>query len=185
MKLVILDRDGVINYDSDNYIKTVDEWQILPGSAEAIGRLSRAGFDICIATNQSGLSRRYFDIETLHAMHQKMVSLVEAAGGRISKIEFCPHGPDDGCECRKPEPGMLLRILCCYPDIDPANVYVVGDSLRDLESAVQAGCKPLLVKTGKGERTLAKGGLPEGTQVFDDLADAAGYILNSQSIKTR
>ena len=185
MKLVILDRDGVINYDSDEYIKTVDEWQIIPGSAEAIGRLTKAGFDVCVATNQSGLSRRYFDIDTLHQMHEKMISLVESEGGRISKIEFCPHGPDDGCECRKPKEGMLLHILCCYPDIDPSNVCVVGDSLRDLESAIKAGCKPLLVKTGKGLRTLAKGGLPEGTQIFDDLADAAAYICHSQTIKTR
>lgn len=185
MKLVILDRDGVINYDSDEYIKTVDEWQIIPGSAQAIGRLTSAGFDVCVATNQSGLSRRYFDIETLHGMHEKMTSLVEAEGGRIRKIEFCPHGPDDGCDCRKPKEGMLLHILCCYPDIDPASVCVVGDSLRDLESAVKAGCKPVLVRTGKGERTIAKGGLPEGTQIFDDLSDAADWICHSDIIQTR
>ena len=108
MKLVILDRDGVINFDSDNYIKTVNEWQPIPGSIEAIAALSKAGFDICVATNQSGLARGYFTPETLAAMHDKMNSLVTEAGGHINLIEHCPHGPDDGCNCRKPLPGMIL-----------------------------------------------------------------------------
>ena len=176
MNLVILDRDGVINFDSDNYIKTVDEWQPIPGSIEAIAELSKAGFEICVATNQSGLARGYFTPETLTAMHTKMTSLVTEAGGSISLIEHCPHGPDDGCNCRKPLPGMIESILSKYPEIRPESVYVVGDSLRDLQAGIAAGCKALLVKTGKGERTLEKGGLPEGTVVCDDLSAAVSII---------
>jgi len=180
MKLVILDRDGVINYDSDNYIKTVDEWQPLPGSMSAIARLTKAGFDICVATNQSGLARGYFDLTTLNQMHRKMTSLAEEQGGRIEKIEYCPHSPDDHCYCRKPQPGLYQHILSCYPDIDPGKVFVVGDSLRDLEAAITAGCPPILVRTGKGERTIAKGGLPENTVIVDDLEAAAQYIIYHQ-----
>ena len=176
MNLVILDRDGVINFDSDNYIKTVDEWQPIPGSVEAIAALSKAGFEICVATNQSGLARGYFTAETLTAMHNKMTSLVTEAGGNISLIEHCPHGPDDGCNCRKPLPGMIESILSKYPEIKPESVYVVGDSLRDLQAGIAAGCKALLVKTGKGERTLEKGGLPEDTVVCDDLHAAVSII---------
>ena len=180
MKLVILDRDGVINHDSDNYIRTVDEWQPLPGSIEAIARLSKAGFDICVATNQSGLARCYFDLSTLNLMHHKMTQLVEEQGGRIDKIEYCPHSPDDNCFCRKPLPGMYQHILSCYPDIDPGKVYVVGDSLRDLEAAEVAGCPSILVKTGKGNRTLSKGGIPIHTTVVDDLEAAAHHIIYHQ-----
>lgn len=177
MKLVILDRDGVINFDSDNYIKTVDEWQPIPGSIEAIASLSKAGFDVCIATNQSGLARGYFSPETLTAMHQKMSVLVNEAGGIIQIIEHCPHGPDDGCKCRKPLPGMIERILQEYPETVAESVYVVGDSLRDLEAGIAAGCKTLLVKTGKGERTLTKGGLPEGTVICENLNNAVDIII--------
>ncbi|WP_261843021.1 D-glycero-beta-D-manno-heptose 1,7-bisphosphate 7-phosphatase [Aliamphritea ceti] len=176
MKLVILDRDGVINYDSDNYIKTVEEWLPIPGSIEAIAALSNAGFKVCIATNQSGLARGYFSSETLTAMHVKMSDLVSQAGGTISYIEHCPHGPDNGCNCRKPLPGMINTILTKYPEVRAENVYVVGDSLRDLEAGVAAGCKPLLVKTGKGERTLTKGNLPEGTIICNDLSSAVNVI---------
>lgn len=180
MKLVILDRDGVINYDSDNYIKTVEEWQPLPGSIQAIARLSKAGFDVCVATNQSGLARGYFDLPTLNLMHRKMITLVEEQGGRIDKIEYCPHSPSDNCYCRKPLPGMYQHILSCYPDIDPAKVFVVGDSLRDLEAAEAAGCPSILVKTGKGQRTLAKEGLPDNATVVDDLEAAALHIIYHQ-----
>ena len=180
MKLVILDRDGVINHDSDNYIKSLDEWQPLPGSIEAIARLSKAGFDVCVATNQSGLARGYFDLTTLNQMHRKMKDLVEEQGGRIDKIEYCPHSPDDNCFCRKPLPGMYQHILSCYPDIDPGKVYVVGDSLRDLKAADAAGCPSILVTTGKGNRTLAKGGIPTKTTVVDDLEAAALHIIYHQ-----
>lgn len=177
MKLVILDRDGVINFDSDNYIKTVDEWQPIPGSIEAIASLSKAGFDVCIATNQSGLARGYFSPKTLISMHQKMSALVNEAGGNIQMIEHCPHGPDAGCNCRKPLPGMIERILQKYPETAAESVYVVGDSLRDLEAGIAAGCKTLLVKTGKGERTLTKGGLPEGTVICENLKSAIDIII--------
>ncbi len=176
MKLVILDRDGVINYDSDNYIKTVDEWQPLPGSIDAIAALSNAGFEVCIATNQSGLSRGFFSVETLAAMHAKMTELVSQAGGSVSLIEHCPHGPGDACKCRKPLPGMITNILTKYPHIKADTVYVVGDSLRDLQAGVAAGCKALLVRTGKGERTLAIGDLPTGTVISDDLSSAVKVI---------
>ncbi|MBQ0783768.1 MAG: D-glycero-beta-D-manno-heptose 1,7-bisphosphate 7-phosphatase [Amphritea sp.] len=180
MKLVILDRDGVINHDSDNYIKSVDEWRPLPGSIQAIARLSKAGFDVCVATNQSGLARGYFDLTTLNLMHRKMKDLVEEQGGRIDKIEYCPHSPDDNCYCRKPLPGMYQHILSCYPDIDPEKVYVVGDSLRDLEAAESAGCPSILVSTGKGKRTLEKGGIPKNTQIVDDLEAAVLHIIYHQ-----
>ncbi|RTE65442.1 D-glycero-beta-D-manno-heptose 1,7-bisphosphate 7-phosphatase [Amphritea opalescens] len=181
-KLVILDRDGVINYDSDEYIKSADEWRPLPGSIEAIARLTKAGFDVCIATNQSGLARGYFDIDALHEMHHKMIQLVEEQGGRIVKIEFCPHAPEDNCYCRKPKPGLYQHILSCYPDINSAHVFTVGDSLRDLEASVAAGCPPILVRTGKGERTIAKGGLPENTIIVDDLKAAALHIIYEENV---
>ncbi|WP_417225780.1 D-glycero-beta-D-manno-heptose 1,7-bisphosphate 7-phosphatase [Amphritea sp.] len=180
-KLVILDRDGVINYDSDNYIKTAGEWRPLPGSIEAIARLTKAGFDVCIATNQSGLARGYFDITELHKMHRKMTQLVEEQGGRIIKIEFCPHSPEDNCYCRKPKPGLYQHILSCYPDINPAHVFTVGDSLRDLQASIEAGCPPILVRTGKGERTISKGGIPDNTIIVDDLEAAALHIIYSKN----
>jgi len=177
MKLLILDRDGVINFDSDEYVKTVDEWKPIPGSIEAIAKLSKAGFTIAVATNQSGLARGYFSPETLHLMHSKMRHMVSEHGGHIDHIEYCPHGPDDQCDCRKPLPGMIHNILVQYPEAAPESVFVVGDSLRDLEAGIAAGCKPLLVRTGKGERTIAKGDLPAKLPIFDDLISATPFIL--------
>lgn len=178
MKLLILDRDGVINFDSDEYVKSADEWLPIPGSIEAIAELSKAGFTIAVATNQSGIARGYFSPETLHLMHSKMRHLVGEQGGHIDHIEHCPHGPDDQCDCRKPLPGMILNILAQYPEAAPESVFVVGDSLRDLEAGLAAGCKPLLVRTGKGERTLTKDGLPENLLICDDLKSAIPYILS-------
>lgn len=178
MKLLILDRDGVINFDSDDYVKSVDEWLPIPGSIEAIAELSKAGFTIAVATNQSGIARGYFSPETLHLMHSKMRYLVGEKGGHIDHIEYCPHGPDDQCDCRKPLPGMIHSILAQYPEAAPESVFVVGDSLRDLEAGLAAGCKPLLVRTGKGERTVTKGGLPENLLICDDLKSAIPYILS-------
>ena len=152
-KLIILDRDGVINEDSDNYVRSVDEWQPIEGSIEAIAKLSKAGYDIAVATNQSGLARGYFTPETLDAMHQKMIDLVQARGGKVDAIFFCPHGPDNACECRKPKPGMIKQALTQFQQ--PASEsWVIGDSLRDIQAGQQAGCKTALVATGKGERTL-------------------------------
>ena len=157
-KLIILDRDGVINEDSDHYIRSAEDWHPIPGSIEAIAQLSKANYQIAVATNQSGLARGYFQHEDLEAMHQKLTQLVEQQGGKLAGIYFCPHGPDDHCDCRKPKPGMIIQIL---KDLQqPAETtWVVGDSLRDLQAGLQAGCKTALVKTGKGQRTLDTGAL--------------------------
>ncbi|MGN0918981.1 MAG: D-glycero-beta-D-manno-heptose 1,7-bisphosphate 7-phosphatase, partial [Oxalobacter sp.] len=167
MKLIILDRDGVINEDSDAFIKSPDEWIPIPGSVEAIAQLTKAGYTIAIATNQSGLGRGLFDIMMLNAIHQKMLNTIKAAGGAVPVITFCPHLPTDDCDCRKPRSGMFNTISERF-DTELKDVPSVGDSLRDLQAALLAGCTPYLVLTGKGRRTLEKGGLPPGTQVFDN-----------------
>ncbi|HBX56482.1 D-glycero-beta-D-manno-heptose 1,7-bisphosphate 7-phosphatase [Pseudomonas sp. UBA2684] len=176
MKLLILDRDGVINHDSDAYIKTLDEWIPLPGAVDAIARLSKAGWTVAVATNQSGLARGYYDLAALEAMHTRLRQLVAEQGGELGLIVHCPHGPDDGCACRKPKPGMLLQIAAHYR-VSLSGVWFVGDSSGDLEAARAVDCQPILVKTGKGERTLAKP-LPAGTLVFDDLAAVAAQLLH-------
>jgi D-glycero-D-manno-heptose 1,7-bisphosphate phosphatase len=175
MKLVVLDRDGVINLDSDQYIKSPAEWTPIPGSLEAIARLTQAGFRVVVATNQSGLGRGLFDMATLNAMHDKMHKAVNQLGGRIDAVFFCPHAQDAGCDCRKPKPGMLLEIAARYK-LALAGVPAIGDSLRDLQAAHTAGARPVLVLTGKGERTLAAGGLPAGTEIHKDLAAAAAAL---------
>jgi D-glycero-D-manno-heptose 1,7-bisphosphate phosphatase len=172
MKLVVLDRDGVINLDSDQYIKSPEEWKPIPGSLEAIARLTQAGFRVVVATNQSGLGRGLFDMATLNAMHDKMHKAVNQLGGRIDAVFFCPHAQDAGCDCRKPKPGMLREIAARF-DLALAGVPVIGDSLRDLQAASAAGARPVLVLTGKGEQTLKAGGLPAGTEIHRDLAAAA------------
>ena len=172
MKLVILDRDGVINRDSEQYIKSPDEWQPIAGSLEAIARFTQAGFRVVVATNQSGLGRGLFDMATLNAMHDKMHKAVNQLGGRIDAVFFCPHAQDAGCACRKPQPGMLLEIAERF-NVALAGVPAIGDSLRDLQAASAAGARPILVLTGKGEQTLKSGGLPEGTEIHQDLAAAA------------
>jgi D-glycero-D-manno-heptose 1,7-bisphosphate phosphatase len=172
MKLVVLDRDGVINVDSDKYIKSPEEWKPIPGSLEAIASLTQAGFRVVVATNQSGLGRGLFDMATLNAMHNKMHKAVNQLGGRIDAVFFCPHAQDAGCACRKPQPGMLLEIAARF-NLALADVPVIGDSLRDLQAASAAGARPILVLTGKGKRTVKAGGLPDGTEIHDDLAAAA------------
>ena len=167
-KIIVLDRDGVINYDSDDYIKTVDEWIPLPGSMEALGLLTKAGYKIAIATNQSGIARGYFSVETLDAMHNKMCELAKAEGGKIDFIAYCPHGPDDQCACRKPLPGLIDQIESAL-NISTKNCFMVGDSLRDLEAGIAKQLKPVLVLTGKGERTLAKGLPIENVTIAQDL----------------
>jgi D-glycero-D-manno-heptose 1,7-bisphosphate phosphatase len=167
-KLIILDRDGVINVDSDAFIKTPDEWVPIPGSLEAIARLNQAGYRIAVASNQSGIGRGLFDMATLNAMHVKMNRAAAAVGGRIDAVFFCPHTAEDHCECRKPKPGLLQMIIERF-EIDPAATPVVGDALRDLQAGAALGFPTHLVLTGKGKKTLAAGGLPEGAQVHDDL----------------
>lgn len=175
MKLIILDRDGVINHDSDDYIKTLEEWIPIAGSVEAIARLSRAGWRVAVATNQSGLARGYYELSTLEAMHQRLRDLVVEAGGDLGLIAYCPHGPDNGCNCRKPRIGLLEQIANYY-HASLQGVWFVGDSLTDINAAEAAGCQPVLVKTGKGLRTLAKG-IPEQVLVFESLANVADYLL--------
>lgn len=176
-KLVILDRDGVINLESAEFVKSPDEWVPLPGSIAAIASLSQAGFIVAVASNQSGLARGLFDRRALRAMHRKLRRLVSSAGGRIDRIEVCPHGPDDRCSCRKPEPGLLFRLARRF-DVELAGTPVVGDSLRDLEAASRAGARPILVRTGNGRKTEAglEGALAEA-EVFDDLAAAAKALV--------
>jgi D-glycero-D-manno-heptose 1,7-bisphosphate phosphatase len=169
MKLVILDRDGTINHDSDQHIKSPAEWKPIKGSLEAIARLTQAGWRVVVATNQSGIGRGLFDMATLNAIHDTMHRAVHQAGGRIDAIFFCPHAGDANCECRKPKPGMLLEIAKRM-NVDLDGVPMVGDSLRDLQAAAAAGARPVLVLTGKGRQTRDAGGLPAGTVVVPDLA---------------
>lgn len=179
MKLLILDRDGVINQDSDAYIKSLDEWIPIPGSIEAIAQLSKAGWTVAVATNQSGIARGYYSLATLDAMHSRLRELVAAQGGEVGLIVYCPHGPDDGCDCRKPRPGMLRTIANHYA-VDLAGVWFVGDSKGDLEAARAVDAQPVLVRTGKGEQTLSKG-VPEATLIFDDLASIASALIHTQA----
>ncbi|MBD9514969.1 MULTISPECIES: D-glycero-beta-D-manno-heptose 1,7-bisphosphate 7-phosphatase [Pseudomonadaceae] len=176
MKLLILDRDGVINQDSDAYIKSLDEWIPIPSAITAIARLSKAGWTVAVATNQSGIARGYYDLATLESMHQRLRELVAEQGGELGVVVYCPHGPDEGCDCRKPKPGMLRQIAQHY-GVELRGTWFVGDSRGDLDAALAVDCQPVLVKTGKGERTLTKP-LPEGTLVFDDLAAVADQLLS-------
>ena len=179
-RLVILDRDGVINEDSDAFIKSVDEWRPIPGSLEAIGRLTRAGYKVAVATNQSGVARGLLTEQDLSAIHRKLEQEARRFGGAVDAIEYCPHGPDDGCDCRKPLPGLLVRLLERY-GVEPGEVPAIGDSMRDLEAAMAVGARPMLVLTGKGtktERQLLQGGLSVAT--FDNLASAVDAILDSK-----
>jgi D-glycero-D-manno-heptose 1,7-bisphosphate phosphatase len=176
MKLVILDRDGVINQDSDAYIKSPEEWIPIPGSPEAIARLKGAGYTVLVATNQSGIARGYYDLDTLAAIHRKMEQTLEAAGGSVDGIFFCPHGPDDGCDCRKPKPGLLLQIAAAFK-LDLSAVPVIGDSLRDLQSADAVGARGILVLTGKGNKTAQDPELDPTVPIYDDLAQAVDALL--------
>jgi len=169
MKLIILDRDGVINYDSAQFIKSPEEWKPLPGSLEAIARLNQEGYRVVVATNQSGVGRGLFDMPTLNAIHDKMHKACALVGARIDAVFFCPHTAESHCLCRKPKAGMLEEIAERY-NMSLTGVPAVGDSLRDLQSAVTMGARPYLVLTGKGSKTQAAGGLPAGTRVFTDLA---------------
>lgn len=184
MKLIILDRDGVINQDSDSFIKSPEEWIPIPGSLEAISRLHRAGYRIVVATNQSGLGRGLFDIITLNTIHQKMHAAVRGAGGVIDSIFFCPHTVSDNCDCRKPRQGMFNAIANRY-DASLEGIPSVGDSLRDLQAGFLAGCRPILVMTGKGRQTCENGGLPPETILFDDLSAVASYLLDSETENTQ
>lgn len=181
-QLVILDRDGVINHDSDAYIKSLSEWVPLPGAIEAIAKLSRTGFTVAIATNQSGIARGFYDETTLQAMHDHLNSLVTAKGGKVAHIAYCPHGPDDHCDCRKPLPGLLVEIQKKLAFESLKDSWMVGDSLRDLQAGEAVGSRPVLVRTGKGEKTLSNNVGLEKALVYRDLAEFAAWLCDQQQI---
>jgi D-glycero-D-manno-heptose 1,7-bisphosphate phosphatase len=176
MPFVILDRDGVINHESADYIKSPDEWVAIPKSLEAIAQLNRAGFHVIVVTNQSGVARGYYDLATLDRIHEKLTQELAAVGGYIDEIFFCPHLPDAGCECRKPEPGLFHKIEEKYP-INLSETFFIGDSWSDVQVAQTIGCLPLLVMTGNGKKTLQDH--PEFASIphFTNLAEAVEYIL--------
>ena len=179
MKLVILDRDGTINSDSDDYVKTPEEWQPLPGALEAIARLNQAGWHVVVATNQSGLGRGLFDVASLNAMHAKMHKMLAAVGGRVDAVFYCPHAPEESCNCRKPLPGLFEQIGSRF-GVPLKGVPTAGDTVRDLQAGSAAGCQPHLVLTGKSERYRSGGqpdGLPVGTLFHIDLSAFVDHIL--------
>ena len=176
VKLIVLDRDGVINYDSEQFIKSPDEWRPIPGSLEAISRLNHAGFRVVVATNQSGLGRGLFDMATLIAINDKMHKALAQLGGRIDALFYCPHTADSACECRKPKPGMLIEIGNRF-GVELTGVPCVGDSVRDLQAAAAVEAQPILVLSGKGEKTLRDGAFPANTVIFPDLAFVATALL--------
>ncbi len=180
MALIILDRDGVINEDSDDYIKSPDEWVPIPGSIQAIARLNHAGYRVIVVTNQSGVGRGLFDIDVLGKIHEKMCKSLEEAGASIEAIFYCPHTPDDGCNCRKPKPGMFLDIEKRLGK-NLNDVYAVGDSMRDIEAAQSAGASPVLVRTGKGMRTLQTvDDRLDRVPTYDDLFTFVDALLNGE-----
>lgn len=176
-RLVILDRDGVINRDSDDYVKSLEEWIPYPDAVKAIARLHRAGWTVAVATNQSGIARGYYGVTVLEAMHGRLRDLVREAGGEIAHIAYCPHGPGDDCDCRKPLPGLLEEIRQVLSLDHLEGSWMVGDSLRDLQAGEPVGCRPVLVRTGKGRRTEEKGEGLQGAMVFDDLAAFVDWLL--------
>jgi D-glycero-D-manno-heptose 1,7-bisphosphate phosphatase len=176
MKLVILDRDGVINQDSDEYVKSPEEWVPLPGSLEAIARLHREGYRVVVISNQSGVARGLFDTDTLMQIHAKMIEAARAKGGEIDSIFFCPHGPDDGCRCRKPLPGLFDEVADRLK-VGLQGVYAVGDSERDVLAARSVTASPVLVRTGKGRRTVRTSKRLDGVPVYDDLAAFTDALL--------
>ena len=183
--LVILDRDGTVNHDSDDYIKSPDEWVALPGAIDAIAKLNHAGWRVVIASNQSGLGRGLFDVATLNQMHDKMNKALVKAGGRVDAIFYCPHTPDEHCQCRKPLPGLFEQIGERF-GVDLKEVHAVGDSLRDAQAATASGCVPHLVLTGKGEQFVDQtlpGTFPSQTRIHTDLAAFAEWLLTQAVAK--
>jgi len=166
----------VINFDSAQFIKNPAEWKPIPGSLEAIARLNQSGYKVVVATNQSGVGRGLFDMDTLNSIHEKMHKTLFSVGGRIDAVFYCPHPADSDCDCRKPKPGMFKRIAETL-NADLKGVPAIGDSLRDLQASAVLGCLPMLVHTGKGDKTSAEGNLPEGTLEFANLSAAVDFIL--------
>ena len=176
MKLIFLDRDGVINHDSKDFIKNHQEWEPIPGSMDAIARLMHLGYIIIVCTNQSGIGRGIFTLEDLTNIHNKMNTTVKKHGGIIHEITFCPHTPEDQCNCRKPKPKMVLDILHKYNITDTSNIMMVGDSLKDLQTIHQVGGIPILVKTGNGLTTIDNKGLPLNTLIFNNLLTFSQFL---------
>jgi len=176
MSLIILDRDGVINRDSDDFIKSPSEWVPIDGSLEAIAKLNHAGYRVVVITNQSGVARGLFDVNTLTKIHSKMRRMLAQVGGKFEAIIFCPHGPDDDCNCRKPKGGAFEE-LAHRLRIDLTGIPAVGDSLRDINAALSVGAKPILVRTGKGTKTELDPRLPADTVIYDDLDAAVTALL--------
>jgi len=177
MKFIVLDRDGVINKDSDQFIKSPDEWEAIPGSLEAIAKLNQAGWRVVVASNQSGVGRGLFGMDMLNAINGRMNEALAQSGGRLDAIFFCPHAADSTCDCRKPKPGLLEQIQERF-SVDLTGAPIVGDSLRDLQAGIAVGCKPFLVLTGKGEKTRDDPDLPPDTQIFPDLAAVVDSLLD-------
>lgn len=177
MKLVILDRDGVINHDSEQFIKSPDEWRPLPGALESIALLNQWGWRVVVASNQSGIGRGLFGMDTLNAINDKMLKSLAQVGGRLDAFFFCPHSADSTCDCRKPNPGMFIQIGQRF-NVDLARVPSVGDSLRDMQATVAAGAQPLLVLTGKGLITRDHPDLPPETRIFPDLAAVVADLID-------
>lgn len=178
---IILDRDGVINFDSLEYIKSPDEWNAIPGSLEAIAQLNRAGYQVIVVTNQSGIARGYYDMETLDHIHEKFLRELAEVGGHVEEIFFCPHHPDEQCSCRKPKPGLLHQLQKKYT-IKFADTYFIGDSIVDMQVAAEVGCKPILVLTGNGKKTLEKNPNLSHIDHFADLKEAVEFILKQRHV---
>ncbi|PJA31293.1 MAG: D-glycero-beta-D-manno-heptose-1,7-bisphosphate 7-phosphatase [Zetaproteobacteria bacterium CG_4_9_14_3_um_filter_53_7] len=185
LKAVLLDRDGVINFDSPDYILAPDQWHPIPGSLAAIARLHAAGIAVAIVSNQSGLGRGMMDQQTFNAIHGKMMLAIEQAGGFISHVAYCPHGPDDHCDCRKPRPGMVFDSLAALGLSDqPEQVLFIGDSIRDVQAAHAAGVPAMLVQSGYGDadNILQKARfLQSDIEFYADLAEAVAMILGEQN----
>jgi D-glycero-D-manno-heptose 1,7-bisphosphate phosphatase len=181
MKLVILDRDGVINEDSEEYVKSHHEWRAIAGSLEAIARLNQSGYRVVVATNQSGIGRGLFDMNALNVMHAKMHRALAGVGGKIDAVFFCPHTPEDQCDCRKPKPGLFQQIAKRF-GVELAQTTMIGDSDRDLAAGMAAGCSVMLVRTGKGAQVVADAKVPEGVLVFADLAHAVKHLVDRREV---
>lgn len=180
-KMIIIDRDGVINHDSDDYIKSPEEWMPIPGSLEAISRLKKAGYLVTIATNQSGIARGLYSEQTLQEIHAKMTKLLAMRGASIDGIYHCPHGPQANCMCRKPKPGLLIRIAKDF-DIDLTQTPFVGDNVSDIKAAEMARAKPILVRTGKGEQVMQNNPEAANVPVYDDLAHFVRDTLKNRQL---
>ena len=178
-KLVVLDRDGTINRDSTDYIKNAEEWVALPGALAAIGQLTQAGWTVCVASNQSGIGRELFGIVDLHGIHEKLQREVALHSGHIAGFYFCPHKPEDGCDCRKPKPGLLEEIAGRY-DADMDGVPVIGDSASDLQAAEAIGARPILVRSGNGRKALREYYKDKSVEVYNDLAAAVDALLTDE-----